>query len=134
MTGKAILPLIDLVFLTLGSILGVMTEMERVETLPVDITRVGQGASVVKHGRFEIVALTKEGLSLNGEVIALNELVTRVAGTDVVLRADRSLPAGRMVEVIAQLVLAGANVSVEVKETEARVPRQARRQLHHVQD
>ena len=39
MTGKALVPLIDIVFLSLASLLGVMSQMEVVEALNEDVEK-----------------------------------------------------------------------------------------------
>jgi len=116
MHAKSILPLIDLVFLTLGSILGIMSQMERVTALPVELARVGSGAAIVKHGAFSIITLTKNQLTLDGAPLSKEGLKHRVGGKDVVLRPDRSVPTGRTQEVLADLVRAGARVSLEVSD------------------
>ena len=119
MESRAIIPMIDLVFLTLGGILGVMTQMEIVTALPVDITRVGHGASVVQRGDFAILALGPEGMMLDGKPVAPKDLETAVAGREVVLRADEGLPTRDTLTVMADLVRMGVNVSLEVKDQPA---------------
>ena len=116
MKPAAIVPLIDLVFLTLGSILGIMTEMEKVTAIPVQVTRVGHGAPVVKQGRFAVLSLTGSGLALDGEPVALEELGSRLAGREVVLRAQEDLPTSTTVQTVMHLVELGVDVSLEVKE------------------
>ena len=58
--AKAILPLIDLVFLTLGSVLAMMTQMERVTAMPVTLAEVGQGSAVVQRGDFDVLTVSAE--------------------------------------------------------------------------
>ena len=116
MQSRALIPMIDLVFLTLGGILAVMTQMEHVTSIPVEITRVGRGAAVVQQGRLSVVAMTRHGLTLDGQPTTRQKLVDEVAGRNIVLRADRELPTERTVGMVALLAKAGANVSLEVKE------------------
>lgn len=113
---KAILPLIDLVFLTLGAILGVMTQMERVTALPVEVARIGTGAAVVQQGEFSVLNLTTDGLTLDGNVIDRQQLMSDVSNRRLVLRIQKDLPTKRPLSLLADLVRAGADVAIEVKE------------------
>lgn len=114
MGARSLVPLVDLVFLALGSVLAAMTQMERVEAIPVAVARVGSGAAHVRRGEFDVVSLTPDGLSLNGQPVDQAHLPARVAARDVVLRADQSLPTQRTLSVLAALVRAGADVSLQV--------------------
>ena len=113
---KAILPLIDLVFLTLGAILGTMTQMERVTALPVEVARVGSGAAVVQQGEFSVLNVTADGLTLDGRPAARHEVLDQVRGRRIVLRIQRDLPTEQPLSLLAELVRAGAEVSLEVHE------------------
>lgn len=113
---KVLLPLIDLVFLALGGILAAMTQMERVTTIPVDVTQVGPGAAMVKHGDFSIVTLTSEGMTFDGIAMSKDEITKKVANKTIVFKINKDLSTERMLNVLAELVRAGAQVSVEVKE------------------
>ena len=114
--AKAILPLIDIVFLTLGSVLACMTQMERVTAIPVALTEVGKGSAILQHGDFDVLTVSADGLSLNGEPVTLDQVEDRSAGKRIVLRADRSLPVERVWQVIARLHKAGCEVAAEVRE------------------
>ena len=116
MQAKAIVPLIDLVFLTLGSILGIMSQMERVTALPVDVVRVGQGAAVVKQGRFAVVCVTGDGITLDGKVVTVDDIAGRAGTKEVVLRVEQSIPTGRTQQILAGLFKAGLKVSLEVRD------------------
>jgi biopolymer transport protein ExbD len=113
----AILPLVDLVFLALGAMLACMTQMELIHTLPVEVTRIGKGPAVPQHGKIEVLTLTAQGMTLNGEPITEHELVSSVTNKKIVLRVYKGLPTEATINVIAKLAEAGAEVSIEVKET-----------------
>ncbi len=115
---RAILPLIDFVFLTLGAILAAMTQMERITAMPVEIARVGPGAAVVRQGRFSVLTLRSDGMALDGVPITAEELPSVVTGRQLILRAERSLSPQTLLGVLADLLAAGADVSLEVEETE----------------
>jgi biopolymer transport protein ExbD len=115
MNARMLVPLIDLVFLTLGSVLAAMTQMERVEAIPVQVATVGQGASAVRRDEPVILAVTAGGLTLGQKPLAAADLASAVAGKRVVLRADKSLPTQRTLAVLAQVIRAGADASLEVQ-------------------
>jgi len=123
---KAILPLIDIVFLTLGSVLACMTQMERVTAMPVSVAEVGSGSAVVQQGKFEVLTLTPGGMTLNGKPVVAERFESELAGKRVVLRVDRDLPTGRVWKVMARLHRAGCDISAEVKESPATNQRNAR--------
>jgi len=117
---SAMLPLVDLVFLALGGVLACMTQMEIVKALPVEVAEVGKGSSsVVQHEKFKIVSLDACGLSLDGQPISQDDLAAKVAGSKVILRAHREMRTQQTIHVIATLIEAGAEVSIEVDETDA---------------
>lgn len=114
----AILPLVDLVFLALGAMLACMTQMELIHALPIEVTRIGKGSSAVpRRDKFEVLTLTERGMTLSGEPITESELISKTANKRIVLRAYKGMPTQDTVKVIAKLAEAGAEVSIEVKET-----------------
>ena len=117
MGAKAMLPLIDCILLTLGTVLGAMTQMQRVQALPVSVARVGRGSAVVQSGRYELLSLTAEGLQWKDRTLTEADAATELAGRQVVLRADRTLPTERTLQVVAALSKAGVDVSLEVTPT-----------------
>ena len=119
MDSRSILPLIDMVFLTLGAILAAMTQMERVTALPVELAEVGPGAAVVRQGDFVILNLYEDGMALDGATVAAEDLAAMVIGRQVIVRCERKLASERLLQVVAELVAAGADVSLEVEEREA---------------
>lgn len=115
----AMLPLVDLVFLALGGVLACMTQMEIVKALPVEVAEVGKGSSsIVQRDKFKILSLDAEGLSLDGEPISEDQLAAKVTGNKIILRAHKTLPTQKTINVIAKLIEAGAEVSIEVNEIE----------------
>ncbi len=116
MNARMMVPLIDLVFLTLGSVLVAMTQMERVESIAVDVARVGRGAAIVQRGELEVLSVTPEGLRLGERSIAPAELADAVAGKRVVIRAERTMPTQRTLAVLAEVLDAGAEASIEVNQ------------------
>ena len=117
--AKAILPLIDIVFLTLGSVLACMTQMERVTAMPVSVAEVGSGSAILQQGKFDVLAVTAEGMTLNGKPTGLDRIEQDLSGKKVVLRVDKDLPTGRVWQIMAKLHKAGCEISVEVKEGSA---------------
>jgi len=114
MQARAILPLIDLVLLSFGAILACMTEMERVEYVPVELARVGKGAVAVKHGDFDVVTASPDGLFLNAEPVTRKELPGRLRGREVVLRAAGEVPTEVTLGLTSELIELGVDVSLGV--------------------
>ena len=112
----AIIPLVDLMLLALGAVLACMTQMELIYALPVEVARIGRGSAVVQQGKFKVLTLTADGMSLDGEPITEDELVLKTANAKIILRAYSKLPTQDTVSVIAKLAKAGAEISIEVKE------------------
>lgn len=112
----AILPLVDLVLLALGGVLACMTQMEVVHTLPVEVARVGKGAAIVEQGKFKILTLTPEGMTLDGTPITEDEFSLKVVNEKIILRTYKDMPTQDTVNAIAKLAAAGAEVSIEVNE------------------
>jgi hypothetical protein len=115
MRSYTLLPLVDLIFLAFGGALCCMTQMEVVRALPVEVTEVGAGASVIKHGAFAIVSLTRDGLHLDGKPVTRQSLIQEAAGKQFVLRVDEELPTKETIQIIGDLVFAGAELSLEVR-------------------
>lgn len=116
MESRTMLPLIDKVFLSLGALLAIMAQMELIKSIPVEIAEVGTGAAVIQQGELSILSLTSEGMTLDGVPVSRSELVQDIAGRRLVLRADKDMPTQETFELLAELVRAGADVSVEVRE------------------
>ncbi len=111
---KSMVPLIDLVFLTLGSVLAAMTQMEQVEALAVDVSRVGTGQAITQQGELRIVTLTEQGLELEGEKLTAQQIAQRVGTEKIVLRARKSLPTEQTLQALADLAEVRLNVILEV--------------------
>ena len=115
MQARAILPLIDLVLLSFGAILACMTEMERVEYVPVELARAGRGAVAVKHGDFDVITASSAGLFLNAEPVTREELPGRLRGREVVLRAAGDVPTETTLGLTSDLIELGMDVSLGVE-------------------
>jgi biopolymer transport protein ExbD len=128
--GRFIIPLIDMLFLTLGAALAAMTQMDRVESLPVEVARIGPGVAGVDPGEFAVLSVDPQGMALDGVPIELADVARAAAGLRVVVRADRRLETQTLVWVLAELARGGCKVSLEVEEvhgdgaTRAPAPRQ----------
>jgi len=115
MRAYTILPLVDLIFLAFGGALCCMTQMEVVQVLPVELARVGSGSAVVKHGKFSMLRLTKEGMYLDSEPVSEENLQESVKGRQVVMRVEGNLATSRTIQVMGALFSADAEVSLEVE-------------------
>lgn len=114
-TRNTLPALLDIIFLTFGAILAAMSQMEKVSALPVEITKIGSGAVVLKRGDFEVVTVTSKGLTMGGQPIDRDELLHQASGRDIVLRVQNDLPYGVAIRLIADLSEVGASISSEVE-------------------
>jgi biopolymer transport protein ExbD len=112
--SKSMVPLIDLVFLTLGSVLAAMTQMETVEALDIEVARVGTGQAIVQRGELAVVTVTEAGLTMEGQVIEPDEVAARIGPEKVILRAQRALATERTLQALGDLTQRGLNVVLEV--------------------
>ena len=115
MNGKTMVPLIDLVFLTLGSILAAMTQMERVEAIPVAVAQVAGSGQAVQRGEFDVVTVTARGVTVGKRVVDEARLAEEIAGRRVVLRIERTLPTQRALAVLARITDVASEVTIEVR-------------------
>ena len=116
MRGHALMPLIDLVFLTLGSVLAAMTQMERVTALPVTVVESRSGGAVVQHGEFDVVVVTDDTLHFNEMPVTQAELGELATGGRVVLRIAPATASERTLTILGDLYDPGADVTLEVKQ------------------
>lgn len=113
---KNLLPFIDMIFLSMGTLLLLMTDMEVVESIPVDLVRVGRAQVLSrKMDKPLFVAINKEGVFVRKEKINMSELIAKAKGEEVILRADRSLPVGEVIQLVASLRKKAESVSLEIE-------------------
>lgn len=112
----SLIPLIDIVFLAMGTLLLLITKMEVVEVIPLDLVRVGQAP--VSSRKMEgplFVSINKEGIFMGKEKVGAEELLSRGKGEEIVLRADKNLPFGEVIQLLASLRQKAVSVSLEVE-------------------
>jgi biopolymer transport protein ExbD len=114
MKTEILLPLLDIVFLSMGAVLAFMTQMERVPALDIELARVGSGAAVVQHGDFVAVSVTETEIYVDGRSVARENLAGQVSGRRCVLRAGRQVNTQRTLEVLSDLIRAGSDVALQV--------------------
>jgi len=114
---EGFLPLIDMVFLTMGTLLVLMTQMERVISIPVDFVKVGTGAVISKKIDNPIfVAVSFEGLFIGQEKVDVNGIKDRLKGKEVILRVDKQIPYGQAMKLVAVIKESARHISLEVKD------------------
>jgi biopolymer transport protein ExbD len=116
MNAKAMIPLIDIVFLSLGSLLGVMSQMELIEGIDVEISEVGPGGAAAQTGEFQVVSIGTAGLLLDDQLVTRDQLAAQLTGGRVILRAERGLPTQQTLELLAELSRLCDEVAIEVEE------------------
>lgn len=113
MNARAIVPLIDLVFLTLGTLLVIFTRLEEVETIPVELAKVGSGA-VANTAPATFVTLAEDGLYVGDRPVDSDALVREVAGRRVILTAAPKVSFSRAIALFSRLKEAECEVSLRV--------------------
>jgi len=115
MKVQTVLPFLDMVFLSMGALLALMVQMEYVTSIPIDTPQIGPGGAIVERGEFHVVTLDQSGITLNGQPIEQEHLISSVTGERVVLRVERSIATEETAGLLAALIDAGAMPSLEVR-------------------
>ena len=102
-----VVPLINVVFLLLVFFL-LAGDPGRPPALPFDLPEIAAGADRPGEAR-RIAFSSRDGLRLDGEVVTVAELETRLAGVEgvVTVSAEASLPARRVLDLLDALAKAG---------------------------
>lgn len=93
-----------------------MTQMRIVESIPVDFVKVGK--AIVSSKRVEeplFVAINKDGIFAEKQKVDIAELKNKVKGREIILRADRNIPYGKAIQIVASLRQNAKNISLEVQ-------------------
>ena len=118
MQGRVSIPLIDLVFLSLGAIVAILSQTQLIRALPVEVTEVERGIAAIARDRMAVVTISRDGLFADGEPVGLDELVGVVDGRLALLRVDRRVPAETLVRVMSVLAAGEVELRIEVHEHE----------------
>jgi biopolymer transport protein ExbD len=118
MNMRILFPMVDLMTILLFAYLPLANP--QVRAIPVNVARVGGGASVVQRGDFCIMTLSEDGLTLDGEQVDPDHLAGQVVGRRVILRVDQSIPTGETTRWLGVLSQSGTQVSIEVQESQPR--------------
>lgn len=119
MNARHFIPLIDFGFLSLGAVMAIMSQLQSIETLPVDIARVGLGASDTLREDVVIVTITDNQLLVDDEAVGLPDLAGRIGDRLAVLRTHRRVATERLVMVMSELASADIEQRIEVEEVPA---------------
>ena len=123
MRRRAVLALIDVLFLTLGGLALLLTKMGELETLPIEVSEVTGGSSgVVDTANRIYVSVTDGGLAVDGEPVDENALRELARDRDGALGAESQLPTQRTLAVVALLFEVGSRVSVHVQPVDGQGP------------
>lgn len=107
-------PLIDTFFLMLAFFISAVLSMEVVRGLPVELPRAGSDSAVPREDRWIVTLGAQGGLELEGQPVNLEILEVRLRegaaeknDLRVGVRADRSAPYERVIEVLGAIRQAG---------------------------
>ena len=116
MRSLVFIPLIDLAFLSLGAVVAILSQTQLVRAFPVEITEVQRGIAVISRESVTVIAITENGVWVDGRPVAVEDLPGAVAGGLAVLRADRRVPAGTLIRVMGVLADHEVELRIEVEE------------------
>lgn len=101
MSKRWMIPMIDFVFLSLGGLLAMLTQMEVVSAVPLDLASGRAEASMqVEDVQRDVVAILEDGLTLNDRPIGLDGLGSAISRPVVLVRADREARVERLTAVL----------------------------------
>lgn len=115
---ESFIPFLDLIFLTLLSMLAIFSEtsMDRMEAVNVELVTVGQGAEPRDTRPPTILTLTRDGaLFLGRERIEAGVLKTLPANRPLVLRADAGVSYERVLRTLDEIKKTHREVLLEVR-------------------
>ena len=101
MSKRWMIPMIDFVFLSVGGLLAMLTQMEVVSAVPLDLASGEAEASMeVDEASRDVVAITDGALTLNDDPITIEELRGAITRRVVLVRADREARVDRLTAVL----------------------------------
>jgi len=110
------IPFIDIIFQALGALIVVIATLQHVDAIPVNFATVAKEVTVVKRmGKPVFVVLSGKGLFSGREKVTLEALKEVVKDKEVILRVDRDIPYGKVVEAISNIREKAKNIALEVK-------------------
>jgi len=111
-----LIPFIDIMFQALGVLIVVVATLQHVDALPVNFATIAKEVAVAKRmGKPVFVVLSKKGLFFGKEKVTLDGLKDVVKNKEVILRVDRDIPYGSVVEAISNIQDKAKNIALEVK-------------------
>jgi len=114
-----IIPFIDIVFQALGGLIVVMATLQHVEAIPVDFATVSKNVKVTKSAKNPFfVAISKKGLFSGKNKVNMEELKEIIENKEVILRIDKEIAYGTVMETVAGIQNRAKNIALEVKRNE----------------
>ena len=116
MQARVFIPLIDLAFLSLAAIIGILSQTQLIRSFAVQITEVGQGIAAITREDVTVITLTMDGLFVNRRPVSIDEVAATVNGRLALLRVDRNVPTSTLVKVMGRLAASGTELRIEVRQ------------------
>lgn len=111
-----VIPFIDIIFQALGVLIVVVATLQHVDAIPVNLATVAKEVTVARRmGKPIFVVLSKKGLFFGREKVTLDGLKDAVKDKEVILRVDKDIPYGRVVEAVSNIQDKAKNIALEVK-------------------
>ena len=110
------IPFIDIVFQALGALIVVMATFQHVEAVPVNFATVSKEARITTSVNNPLfIVVSKNGLFSGKNKVKLNELKQITKDKEAILRIDKDIPYGMVMEVVSEIQNNAKNISMEVK-------------------
>ncbi|MEL6330103.1 MAG: hypothetical protein AAFR38_10605 [Planctomycetota bacterium] len=104
MSGRWMIPMLDFVFLSLGGLLALITQMDQVSSLPLELSGGDAEASEARaENTLDVVSVTADAIAVNGTPSELDRLVGMLRRDVVLVRCDRRATVERLTPVLAAL-------------------------------
>lgn len=116
MQSRVFIPLIDLVFLSLGAIVAILSQTQLIQSFAVEVTQVGAGIAAITRQEITVVTVTDQGTFVDGDPVDLGGLAGAVDGRLALLRVDQHVPADVLINVVSVLAADGVELRIEVVE------------------
>ena len=117
MNLSSLLALLDIFGLSVGALLGLLTQMNYVTTIPVHLAEVGEGFVVVTQGDTVTLSMTTVALAFEGGAIKFDDLADAVHGKDVIFDIGKTVTSEDFMPVLSEISTSAQSVALGVKES-----------------
>ena len=117
MNLSSLLALLDIFGLSVGALLGLLTQMNYVTTIPIDLAEAGEGSVVVTQSDSLTLSMTADTLAFEGEAIKFSDLAVTVHSKDVIFDVSKTVTYEDFIAVLSAISPSAQSVALGVKES-----------------